>query len=168
MPVFIVPAAHGWNLVRSADQNGTWDVRAVANLEEAVPLLRSGDQFVLGLPISAVLAQRLRLPTVDPQEVPEMVRIQIEKALPYSSDEFTSDFEIIEKGESESVVSAIAVHNGRLDEIAAPLLSRGFIPSQVTVYAAQRGATHASRGPGAADLSRRRVACFRHYRKWKA
>ena len=54
-----------------------------------------------------------------------MVRIQIEKALPYSSDEFTSDFEIIEKGESESVVSAIAVHNGRLDEIAAPLLSRG-------------------------------------------
>ena len=83
MPVFIVPAAHGWNLVRSADQNGTWDVRAVANLEEAVPLLRSGDQFVLGLPISAVLAQRLRLPTVDPQEVPEMVRIQIEKALPY-------------------------------------------------------------------------------------
>ena len=121
-------------------------MHAVSNLEEAVPLLHSDDQFVLGLPVSAVLAQRLRLPTVDPQEVPEMVRIQIEKALPYSSDEVTSDYEIIERGESESVVSAVAVHNGRLDEIAAPLLSRGFIPSQVTVYAAQRGATHAAQG----------------------
>jgi hypothetical protein len=115
-------------------------------LEEAVPLLNSEDRFVLGLPVAAVLAQRLRLPTVDPQEVPEMVRIQIEKALPYSTDEVTSDFEIIEKGESESVVSAIAVHNERLDEIARPLLSRGYIPTQVTVYAAQRGATHAAEG----------------------
>jgi hypothetical protein len=133
-------------LIRSADQNGTWDVRPLTNLEEAVPLLNSQDRFVLGLPVAAVLAQRLRLPTVDPAEVPEMVRIQIEKALPYSTDEVTSDFEIIEKGESESVVSAIAVHNHRLDEIAAPLLSRGYIPSQVTVYAAQRGATHAAEG----------------------
>lgn len=133
-------------MIRSADQNGTWDVRALANLEEAVPLLRSEDKFVLGLPIAAVLAQRLRLPTVDPQDFPEMVRIQIEKALPYSTDEVTSDYEIIEKSESESVVSAVAVHNGRLDEIAGPLLSRGYIPSQVTVYAAQRGATHAAEG----------------------
>jgi len=115
-------------------------------LEEAIPFLNSEDRFVLGLPVAAVLAQRLRLPTVDPQEVPEMVRNQIEKALPYSTDEVTSDFEIIEKGESESVVSAIAVHNDRLDEIARPLLSRGYIPSQVTVYAAQRGATHAAEG----------------------
>ena len=44
------------------------------------------------------------------------------------------------------MVSAIAVHNGSFDEIAAPLLSRGYIPSQVTVYAAQRGATHAADG----------------------
>lgn len=75
-----------------------------------------------------------------------MVRIQIEKALPYSTDEVTSDYEIIETGESESVVSAVAVHNERLDELVKPLLSRGYIPSQVTVYAAQRGATHAAEG----------------------
>ncbi len=75
-----------------------------------------------------------------------MVRIQVEKTLPYSADEVTSDYEIIEAGESESVVSAVAVHNGRLDELVAPLVSRGCIPSQVTVYAAQRGATHAAEG----------------------
>ena len=111
-----------------------------------MPLLSSEDRFVLGLPLNAILAQRLRLPTADPQEFREMVRIQIEKALPYSTDEVTSDYEIIETGDSESVVSAVAVHNEKLDELAAPLLSRGYIPSQVTVYAAQRGATHAAEG----------------------
>ncbi len=121
-------------------------MRALTTLDEAVPLLRSEDRFVLGLPISAILAQRLRLPSADPQEFREMVRIQIEKALPYSTDEVTSDYEIIETGDSESVVSAVAVHNERLNELAAPLLSRGCIPSQVTVYAAQRGATHAAQG----------------------
>jgi hypothetical protein len=121
-------------------------VRALATLDEAVPLLRSEDRFVLGLPISAVLAQRLRLPVAEPEEFREMVRIQIEKALPYSTDEVTSDYEIIETSDSESVVSAIAVHNERLDALVAPLVSRGCIPSQVTVYAAQRGATHAAEG----------------------
>jgi hypothetical protein len=108
--------------------------------------LHEQDRFVLGLPISAVLAQRLRLPTVDPNDFAEMVRIQIEKAMPYSTEEVTSDFEIIEKGETESVISAVALHNDRLSEIAGPLFARGFIPSQITVYAAQRGATHAAQG----------------------
>ena len=55
----------------------------IRTLDEAVPLLRAQDDVVLGLPIAAVLAQRLRLPTVDPTEFPEMVRSQIEKALPF-------------------------------------------------------------------------------------
>jgi hypothetical protein len=121
-------------------------VRALSTLDEAVPFLNREDPFILGLPIAAVLAQRLRLPTADPNEFAEMVRIQIEKALPYSTEEVTSDYEIIEKNESESVVSAVAIHNEKLGEIAGPLLSRGYIPSQVTVYAAQRGATHAAEG----------------------
>lgn len=118
----------------------------LANLEAAVPLLNAQDDVVLGLPISAVLAQRLRLPTVDPAEFPEMVRIQIEKALPFSADEVTTDFELIEQNETDSVVSAIAVRNEQLAELAAPLLDRGYIPRQVTVYAAQRGSTHAPQG----------------------
>jgi hypothetical protein len=44
------------------------------------------------------------------------------------------------------VVSAVAIHNEKLSELAAPLLSLGLIPSQVTVYAAQRAATHAPVG----------------------
>ncbi|MDQ2660026.1 MAG: hypothetical protein M3Y03_06365, partial [Verrucomicrobiota bacterium] len=141
-----MPAAEGWNVVRRTGEEGAWDVRAVANLEEAIPHLNGTENLILGLPLTAVLAQRLRLPTVEASEFTEMVRIQIEKALPYSTEEVTTDFEIIEQTEEGSVVSAIAVHNAKLSELAAPLISRGYIPSQVTVYAAQRAATHAASG----------------------
>ncbi len=59
-------------------------MRGLATLEEAGTLLAPGDDFVLGLPVAVVLAQRLRLPTVERDEFVEMVRIQIEKAMPYS------------------------------------------------------------------------------------
>ena len=75
-----------------------------------------------------------------------MIRIQIEKALPFSADEVTTDFEVIEQTESGSVVSAVAIRNEQLAEIAAPLLERGYIPRQVTVYAAQRASTYAPQG----------------------
>jgi hypothetical protein len=115
-------------------------------LDEAVPLLNATDDLVLGLPVAAVLAQRFRLPTVDPAEFPEMIRIQIEKALPFSADEVTTDFEVIEQTESGSVISAVAIRNEQLAEIAAPLLEHGYIPRQVTVYAAQRASTYAPQG----------------------
>ena len=111
-----------------------------------MPLVSAQDNIVLSLPIAAVLAQRFRLPTVDPSEFPEMVRLQIEKALPFSLEEVTADFELIEQNENESVISAVAIRNEQLMEIAGPLLNKGLIPQQVTVYAAQRGKTHAPEG----------------------
>jgi hypothetical protein len=75
-----------------------------------------------------------------------MIRIQIEKVLPFSAEEVTTDFEVIEQDENESVISAVAIRNEQLAEIAAPLLERGFIPRQVTVYAAQRASTYAPKG----------------------
>jgi len=132
--------------LRSVERNGSWNVRMIRTLAEAVPLLTAQDDLVLGLPIAAVLAQRFRLPTVDPAEFAEMVRIQIEKVLPFSPDEVTTDFELIEQNETESVISAVAVRNEQLAEIAAPLLERGYIPRQVTVYAAQRASTYAPKG----------------------
>ena len=133
-------------MVRARAGNGTWEVHSVADLNEAAGLLSTGDHIVLGLPANAVIAQRLRLPTVDPSEFEGMVRLQVEKAFPYPPEEVTSDFEVIEQGENESVVSSVAIHNVRLNELAEPLLSRGCIPGQVTVYAAQRAASHAAGG----------------------
>jgi hypothetical protein len=169
--IFIIPTAKGWNFVRSvppaspparkdsqskgdggkaatapAEQNGSWTVRKLQTLEEAVPLLSANDEFVLGLPVSTVIAQRFRLPSVDPAEFPEMIRLQIEKLLPFPAEEVTSDFELIQQSESESVVSAIAIRNEQLAEVASPLLNRGYIPRQVTVYAAQRASTYAPKG----------------------
>ena len=143
---YLIPAANAWNLVRRTQENGAWEVHGLATLDEAAQLLRPDEDFVLGLPVNVVLAQRLRLPTVEPEEFAEMVRIQIEKALPYSTEEVTTASEIIEQTEEGSAISAIAVHNERLSELAAPLLSRGLIPSRLTIYAAQRAATHAPDG----------------------
>ena len=141
-----MPAAHGWDLVRFAELNKAWEVRGVTTLEEAADLLRAEDDIVLALPLDAVLAQRLRLPTIDPAEFVEMVRIQVEKAMPYSPEEMTTDSELITQSEEGSVISAVAVHNDKLNELAAPLLARGLIPSQVTVYAGHRAATHSPEG----------------------
>jgi len=133
-------------LVRTRDNNGTWEVRNVADLNEAAGLLQADDEIVLGLPVNAILAQRLRLPTSDPTEFGEMVRLQVEKSFPYPPEEVTSDFEVIEKAESDSIISSVAVHNQRLNELAAPLISRGHIPRQVTVYAVQRAMSRAAQG----------------------
>jgi hypothetical protein len=132
--------------VRFAALNAAWEVRAVASIEEAAELLRPDDDIVLALPLELVLAQRLQLPTIDPGEFADMVRIQIEKAMPYSTEEMTTDSEIISQTEEGSVISAVAVHNEKLNELAAPLLARGLIPSQVTVYAGHRAATHTPEG----------------------
>jgi hypothetical protein len=132
--------------VRFAQHSSAWEVRSLATLDEAAALLQPGEDFVLGLPVAIVLAQRLNLPTIERDEFVEMVRIQIEKAMPYSTEDMTTDSELISQTEEGSVISAVAVHNEKLSELAAPLLSLGLIPSQVTVYAAQRAATHAPVG----------------------
>src|SRR3954453_189804 len=143
---FLVPGAEGWNVISRPPQNAGWEVRAFPTLDEAAQILSPDDDVVLALPISAVLAQRMRLPSVEGSELSEMVRIQFEKALPFSTEEVTSDFEVIEQANGECVISAVAVQNQRLSELAAPLLNRKVIPRAVTVYAAQRVATHADKG----------------------
>lgn len=132
--------------MRFAAHNSAWEVRGVANLEEAADLLGAEDEIVLALPVDAVLTQRLRLPTTDPAEFAEMVRIQVEKAMPYPTEEMTTASEVISQTEEGSVISAVAVHNDKLNEIAAPLLARNLMPAQVTLYAAHRAATHAPEG----------------------
>ena len=132
--------------MRFAEHSGAWEVRGVTNIEEVAEALQPEDDIVLALPVELVLAQRMRLPTTDPAEFVEMVRIQIEKAMPYSPEEMTTDSELISQSEEGSVISAVAVNNEKLNELAAPLIARGLIPSQVTVYAGHRAATHSPEG----------------------
>ena len=92
-------------------------------LDEAVPLLTAQDEFVLGYPFRPCSRNAFDLPTVDPAEFPEMVRIQIEKALPFSADEVTTDFEVIEQTETGAYFSGGGAKR-TTGEIAAPLLKR--------------------------------------------
>ena len=50
-------------------------MRGLATLDEAGTALQPDEDFVLGLPVRLVLAQRLRLPTVERDEFDEMVTI---------------------------------------------------------------------------------------------
>ena len=75
---------------------------------------------------------------------------------------------VIEQSENESVISSVAVHNRGLNELAGPLLSRGYIPRQVTVYAAQRAASHAAGGRALIIYRGRREARFRDQRERQA
>src|SRR6185437_9231444 len=61
-------------------------------------------------------------------------------------EEMTTDSEVISQSEEGSVISAVAVHNEKLNELAAPLIARGLIPRQVTLYAGHRAATHSPEG----------------------
>ena len=101
---FLVPGAEGWNLISRPTENGNWRVRAFPSLDDAAQTLSTDDDVVLALPISAVLAQRMCLPSVEGSELREMVRIQLEKALPFSTEEVTSDFEVIEQANGECVI----------------------------------------------------------------
>ena len=115
----------------------------IIEVKSDAPILKTEDAQVA---TSLSTQQLTDLPSVDPAEFAEMIRIQIEKVLPFSAEEVTTDFEVIEQDENESVVWAVAIRNEHLAEIAAPLLDRGFIPRQVTVYAAQRASTYAPKG----------------------
>src|SRR5207249_2585293 len=110
---FLVPGAEGWNLISRPAENSNWRVRAFPSLDAAAETLSTDDDVVLALPISAVLAQRMRLPSAEGSELREMVRIQLEKALPFSTEEVTSDFEVIEQANGECVISAVAVWRRR-------------------------------------------------------
>src|SRR5437660_10909292 len=95
---FLVPGAEGWNLISRPAENGNWRVRAFPSLDAAAETLSPDDDVVLALPISVVLAQRMRLPSGEGSELRERVRIQLEKELPSSSEDVTSDLEVIVQG----------------------------------------------------------------------
>ena len=52
--VYVLPSANGWDLVRFAELNKAWEVRAVGTVEEAAALLQPEDDIVLALPIEQI------------------------------------------------------------------------------------------------------------------
>jgi hypothetical protein len=114
--------------------------RPARTLEEAAAAVPDGVAIRLSLPVSAVLMERMTLPSVDREELGGMVTLQLEKSLPYGGDEVTSAFEIIRQEQNESDLLAIAVSNEQLDGLCQPLRTRRKLPIAVSIYALQLAA----------------------------
>jgi hypothetical protein len=132
-----VPAADGWR-VDGLDEGGP--ARVARTMEEAAASLPEEASVSLSLPVSAVLMERMRLPSTDREELGGMVVLQLEKTLPYSGEELTSGFEIIRQEENECDLLAIAVSNEQLDGLCEPLRTRRKLPGRVAIFAIQLAA----------------------------
>ena len=108
---------------------------AVDSIEAAAAALPPKCKVHLALPVSALFFERMRLPSTDPDELHGMMRLQLEKTLPYPPETVTSDLIVTESGETESVIVAVALSNPHIDSLAAPLRAIGRLPDKITVYA---------------------------------
>lgn len=106
-----------------------------ASLEAAAANLTDAERFVLALPLSLGLVQRLALPPAEPDELEDMARIQLEKILPYPVESVSLALTEIARSESEVMVSVDTVHSDRLTAICQPLVSRGAWPLRVVFHA---------------------------------
>lgn len=106
-----------------------------ASLEAAAVNLADAERFVLALPLSLGLVQRLILPPAEPDELEDMARIQLEKILPYPVESVSMALTEIARSESEVTVAVDTVHSDRLTAVCQPLVSRGAWPLRVVFHA---------------------------------
>ena len=132
-----MPTADGWRVDGIAEGQSAHMART---MEEAAASVPDGAAVSLSLPVSAVLLERMRLPSTDREELGGMVVLQLEKTLPYSGEELTSGFDIIHEEGNECDLLAIAVSNEQLDGLCEPLRSRSKLPAQVAIFAIQLAA----------------------------
>ncbi|MEI8342976.1 MAG: hypothetical protein WCH43_15745, partial [Verrucomicrobiota bacterium] len=131
----ISPSGTGWKLSMPESGPGQFEPRTVLSMTEAAAALPPQCGVHLSLPVSSVLFERMRLPSTDPEELRGMMRLQLEKTLPYPAEEVTSDSIIVESGETGAVVVAVALSNVHLDALSAPLRAAGRLPEKITVHA---------------------------------
>ena len=159
-PFLLRPPARAGIWSADAQHNGTWEVRNVGDLNEAAGFLHTGrrNRFCAAGerdPRAAFASADGRSVGVWRNGAPAGG-----KAFPYPPEEVTSDFEVIEQTENESVVSSVAVHNAKLHRT-------GRAAFQPRLYSAPgdglcRAAGRVARRHGARPdhLSRRREARF--------
>ncbi len=89
--------------------------RRLAEAMEAAGMSRGTAVFALDRSITSF--KRLDLPTSNPDELADMVRIAVERDLPIDSDEAVIDFTVIGHSEKGTVVESVAVPRREIDRI---------------------------------------------------
>lgn len=107
--------------------------------------------LTVALPTRFAVFERFTLPSTDPGELEGMVRLQLEKTLPYPVEETTHGFQILPRQEpdgerpepggenpppaAESTIVACAVHNPAVEALCTPLLQARHYPERLTLWA---------------------------------
>ncbi len=104
------------------------------SLEAAAASLTPDDTFVVTLPVELGLVQRMALPAAEPSELDEMVRIQLEKILPYPAESVDMATQEIARTETDVTLAVESVHQDRLIELCQPLVSRDCWPRKVAFH----------------------------------
>ncbi len=105
------------------------------SLEAAAANLSPLETFVVTLPIELGLVQRMALPTAEPSELDEMVRIQLEKILPYPAESVDMATQEISRTATDVTLAVESVHQDRLVELCQPLIARDCWPQKVAFHA---------------------------------
>lgn len=164
--VFLLPDAvtpGAWRLARRGE---TISPTVFPTLTEAATALGTGEDFILALPLELGLIARYRLPDASPAEWRDMVRIQLEKILPYADADLVLACAPVPPATpaaatgvphenpaatatGEVTVAAYVVHRARLAELCQGLAALGRWPRQTVFGVHLRAASAVVTSPGA-------------------
>ena len=175
----LAPAPSGWRArVTTGAESRSQDAASFAEAVAFLPALAASRLNVsVALPTRFAVVERLTLPSLDIQELDGMVRLQLEKTLPYALEETTYGFQILSTrvgapaspaeapseaeapgeasaspaGIPETALVVWVVHNSAVETFCEPLLSRKQFPQRLTIWA-MHIAVQAPRGGIAAGL----------------
>ncbi len=126
---FITPQAEGWAVWRDAQR-----LHITPTLSEALDLLPADGRLEFALPSYPLILERLRLPATERDELAGMVQLQWEKALPFSPEEITGGFIVVESMDTETVVWSAAASQDTLQEFGDVWSKANRWPERVTPY----------------------------------
>ncbi len=93
------------------------DARRIPSVEELPNLLRDliadwmkgADSVVVSLPRNLVTVRNLKLPSIDPAEIKDMIALQVTRQTPYSKEEIISNFQTVRSSAAEGMTHVIVV-----------------------------------------------------------
>jgi Tfp pilus assembly PilM family ATPase len=113
--------------VADARAVGTWAGRQLA--AAGFPKAKS----VIAIAREHVVQKRVRLPTVDARELPEMTRLAVQRDLPFDADSAVIDFVCVERAETSTTVQAVAVSQPALSAARQAARSAGLGVEQISL-----------------------------------
>ena len=87
----------------------------------------------LAVPASSALLRVVELPTAEPDEMQGMVDLQVDKYSPFPTESMAISYEVLAKGETNTLVLIVGVQQALIDEMGAPFLKAGIIPHWIDV-----------------------------------